>query len=1010
MGVPATSRQHRFTPCIGRERGRRVRAALGWLAAALVAAGQARALNPARRIDQYGLDVWQIEQGLPQNSVRAVLQTRDGYLWLGTYEGLVRFDGVSFTVFNTRTTPALRNNGVLALHEDASGGLWITTMEGGLVAYDGAVFRDAGATAHLPAGYVVALADAPPGGVWLGLVGAGVLRVDGRTGIAEAAPPGLGSAQVSAVLTGGDGSLWVGTADHGLFHLANGAWSNLTIEQGLSSDHISALLHGRDGSLWVGTSDAGLSQIQGGRVRHLTTADGLAHARVASLCEDRDGNLWVGTNGGLSRLSGGMLTSLTTSAGLTDRVVMALCEDREGSLWIGTLGGGLNRLKDGSFVPLGMRQGLASADVRVIHEGRRGDIWVATESGVALVRGGHVADAPSAQVVAGDRIYTLTEDRRGRLWIGSRAHGLVCIDGGRIAHYGTKDGLHDDQVSAILERRDGSMWFGTRGGAVHRFDGGRFVPLAGPNGPVLGQVSALLESRDGALWIGTLAGLWAVEQARAVPFGGGRGLASRLIFSLYEYRSGDVWVGTYGDGLFRYRAGAFSALTMQQGLLDDVVYQTLEDDLGFLWLSSNNGISRVSLASLEEVLAGRSKRLECQGFDREDGMPSRECNGGYQGAGCRTRDGRLWFPTIRGVAIVDPAHLVHNSLPPPVRIEEVRVDQRSLPVASPLVLAPGSRSLEIRYAALSYLAPGRVRFSYRLEGFEPAPHDAGGRRVAYYTKLPPGTFRFHVTACNDDGVWNDEGAVLVIVQRPFFYQTKVFAALVTLAALAFSGAAFSRRVRRLKRRQRELEQLVDARTGELAAANVTLEAKKVQLEQANAMLTRLSFLDGLTAVANRRHFDEAFELEWRRASRSGASIALIIMDIDDFKAYNDELGHPQGDDCLRQVAGALAAGLNRAGDLLARYGGEEFVALLPGETAERAAEVAEKLRVLVGALALPHPRSRAASVVTLSLGVAAALPSELEGPGDLLAAADAALYRAKKAGRNRSLVAARRRA
>jgi diguanylate cyclase (GGDEF)-like protein len=368
----------------------------------------------------------------------------------------------------------------------------------------------------------------------------------------------------------------------------------------------------------------------------------------------------------------------------------------------------------------------------------------------------------------------------------------------------------------------------------------------------------------------------------------------------------------------------------------------------------------------------------------EDGMKNRECNGANQPPAWKDTAGRLWFPTIEGVTVVDPEHLGGNALPPPVNLEQIVVDGQAVAPKDGLTLAPGARNLEFHYVAPSFVAPGRVRYRYLLEGLDTEWVEAGARRTAYYSRLPPRRYRFRVAAANDEGVWNETGASLSFDLRPRIYETPWFYAACGLALAGVAWGGDRLRVRRVRTREEALERLVEERTRALAEANLRLE--------------RLSSLDGLTGVANRRRFDEALDVEWRRAARSGAPLSLAMLDLDFFKDFNDTNGHLAGDDHLRQVAKALFGALGRAGDLVARYGGEEFVVLLPGMGAAEAAAVAERLRASVEALALPHNASAVARVVTLSVGVATR-------PAALVAAADEALYRAKREGRNRVVVA-----
>ena len=459
------------------------------------------------------------------------------------------------------------------------------------------------------------------------------------------------------------------------------------------------------------------------------------------------------------------------------------------------------------------------------------------------------------------------------------------------------------------------------------------------------------------------------------------------MFCIRPDKDGALWIGTPG-GLTRYKNGKFANITRAQGLYDDRVFQILEDGNGNLWMSCNRGIFRVAKKDLDDVADGKREAVVSIAYGTGDGMRVGECNGQGQPAGWKRKDGTLWFPTPRGAVQVDPKRILRNELAPPVAIEEVTFDKKPYRAGTvTLVAPPGDGEIEIHYTGLSFLEPEKVRFKYRLVGFDRDWVDAGTRRVAYYTNIPPDRYRFEVIAANNDGVWNETGAALGFELRPHFYQARWFHVLVLFALGALVFAAYQGRIRQLAARERLLASLVKDRTREL--------------EQANQMLARFSYLDAVTGIANRRNFDDGLELEWRRLHREGGPLSLVMIDIDHFKAFNDTYGHQKGDECLKTVAEALRRALHRPGDICARYGGEEFGVILPGTDAAGAFAVAEGLRQSIEELAVPHAGSSVASVVTISVGVATIQPQEGGSGGALIESADQALYQSKRTGRNR---------
>jgi diguanylate cyclase (GGDEF)-like protein len=940
----------------------------------------ARALDPSRTIAQYRHQAWNTKDGLPQSSVEAILQTRDGYLWLGTQEGLVRFDGVRFAVFDKSNTKALKANRVTALAEDRTGALWIGTEGGGLTRLHHGAFTTWREKEGLPADRVRAVVEDAAGVVWVG-TDRGLARM--RDERVEAA--GLPGRYVQSLVSVRDGTVWVGLRDGSLLPIRGEQPGSTVPLPGTGA--VSALWPDPDNTIWVGRRDA-LVHVAPGTVRTFTAREGLPGRSVLDLVRDRDGSLWVATeNGGLARLRGDRFEVFTTREGLSNNMVQKVLEDREGNLWVGTQDGGLNRLADGKFVTWTTREGLAADIVWPVLGDREGNLWVGTSSGgLSRFRDGRFTNYTMRDGLSSNSIQALAEDAEGALWVGTRGGGLNRLKDGRWTHWSTRDGLPSDSVTTLLPDRDGRLWIGMRDGLAW-MERGR-IELVGGQG-LQGEVAHFMhQDRRGDVWIATNGhGLVRYSGGAFSAYTTKEGLSSDIVNVVHEDEDGTLWVGTFGGGLNRLRDGWVDTWTTAEGLSDDAIFQILEDGRGNLWMSCNKGIFRVAKKELDEVARGERRTLEPVAYGELDGMRSQECNGANQPPGFKTADGRLFFPTIDGLVMVDPERMHTNRVPPPVVLEQVRANDVPVPLGASLDFPPDRESFEFHYTALALSVPERVRFRYKLENLDRDWVEAGTRRIAYYTRIPPGRYRFVVTAANEDGVWNETGTDVSFRLRPHFWRTGWFFALSVVAVGATGVFGYRLRVRHLHRREELLVRLVEERTR--------------QLEEANRTLERLSQLDGLTGVANRRRFDEALDAEWRRGCRTGAPLSLVLVDIDAFKAYNDTYGHLHGDECLRQVAVALAGALGRAGDLVARYGGEEFAALLSGVAYEEAAVVAERLRANVQALRVPHAASPAARVVTVSVGVATLVPFERGDAATLVAAADQALYEAKRRGRNR---------
>jgi len=949
------------------------------------------ALDKNKSLSQYTLEVWKTEQGLPVNGVTKIAQTQDGYLWLGTQSGLVRFDGISCQTYTRRNTPQLKTSIVTSVLATRDGALWIGLEDGGVVVKHEDDFVPL-RPELLATRTVSALYEDPSGAIWIGADDGTIYSWSNDQLQQMGDEAGLGG-QVRAFLSDDAGGVWAAIEGTGAwcFH-QDGSITHLSTAQGLPNNVVISLGSSSDGALWIGTHSGGVARVLDDQVTLLTTKDGLSNNTVQSIIEDTQRNLWIATQRGLCRLSEeNKVTGMTTRQDLGANDVGCLLEDREGSLWIGTRGGGLCRLKDSPVTTFGVREGLDFDLVWTVMEDSHGDLWIGTGGGgLFRMRGTTISRAYAvANGLSHDTVLSLCEAADGALWVGTR-RGLNRIHEGVVERFFTGDGLPDDFVRVLSADQRGRIWIGTRSG-IALYEDGRFSVYDGDGSLGDEVIRYIHHAHDATVWIGTNGnGLIHVSTSGMTRLTTDDGLSSGFVFALYEDAQGTIWAGT-NEGLNRIRNGRIGVLTQEEGLPDDFIYRILDDDTGRVWISTNVGIVSVPLENLNRALDSGGVVEGARTFGTADGMLTQECNGGVQPAGWRDRAKRLWFPTGQGVVRVDPTTIYYNTVAPTVDIQRVVATPGGTQTVTDgrAVLEPGTSRFELHYAALSLLNPARVRYRYRLEGLEDDWTAAGTRRTAYYTNVGPGRYLFRVAGCNNDGVWSTADATLSIVVRPKLYQTGWMALLVVLAASGLVVAAFKLRTRQLRRRQQQLITLVEERTKLLQDANRKLEV--------------LVNKDGLTGITNRRHFMERFELEWKRSSRTSTWISVIFADIDHFKAYNDTFGHQAGDDCLRQVAHILNECAQRPADLVARYGGEEFVALLPETDAQGAYAVAESMRCAVLELRLPHAEPAQRDVVSVSFGVASIQPRPESQSTALLERADEALYQAKEQGRNRTV-------
>jgi PAS domain S-box-containing protein len=818
--------------------GRRLLAAT--FAALLCSAVARPSLDPHKAITQYVHDVWKTDAGLPQNSVLAIAQTPEGYLWLATEEGLVRFDGVRFTVFDKTNTLQLRSNVILALLSDRQGNLWIGTNGGGLVQYRQGKFSALTTRQGLSNDSVLALYEDREGSLWIGTDGGGLNRLKDGVFQTYTTKDGLASNAVFAIAEDKHDNLWIGTHD-GLNRLKDGRIATFTTAQGLPNNYVHSLYVDHQDTVWIGTNGGGLARFLDGRFSAYGTRDGLSSNAVWSLYEDSEGSLWVGTgDGGLNRFRDGKFIAYTSKSGLSADSVWAIYEDREGSLWVGTASGGLNRFRNGSITPYTVQEGLSNDVVLPVFQDRAGAVWVGTNGGgLNRFEDGRFKSYTTRDGLSDNLVFSISEGADGSLWVGTRK-GLNRLQNGRFTVYNTKTGLPNDIVMATYVDSQGNLWVGTRGGLT-RFANGRFITYTTKDGLSNDCVLSITQDAHGVLWIGTSGGgLNRFQEGKFTSYTTKTGLTNDVVWSLYADRDGSLWIGTNGGGLERLRDGKFTTYSIRNGLFDDKIFEILEDNLGNLWMSSNRGIFRVSKQDLDDMARGKIHIFESTSFGVADGMKSQECNTGFQPAGAKTRDGRLWFPTMKGVVVINPGYLYSNALPPPVAIEQALVDRQPFENIASVHAPPGNGQLEFYYAALSFISPEKIHFRYKLEGFDKEWVDAGARRVAYYTNIPPGAYRFRVIASNSDGAWNQEGASLQVVLDPHLYQTRWFYLLCALSVGFLILALYRLRVRQLEARQAELVLLVEERTRELRQEIAQRERAEIALRESEEQFRQLA--------------------------------------------------------------------------------------------------------------------------------------------------------------------------
>lgn len=949
-------------------------------------------------LGQYRFDTWTTDNGLPQNGVRQITQTPEGYLWFTTFDGLVRFDGVQFTTFNKSNTRGIINNRFTGLYGDKDGTLYATTMEDGILT----IYRDGVFTSmtsdQVPGRYIDAIEPGPDGELRFRSEETGPTRSWYRLkdGVFEFIE-NQDKTPAEVVYTGGSGTRWsitstgvTATRDGRSTYVALDL-TKLNFKPNLFEDRAGGLWIGEyrvhrirngekrtfddkdslpgnttyhsfwqeaDGSVWFASgggssTGTGLFQIKDDQIKNWGAKDGFYNRLIQSVFHDREGTIWLATDRGLSRRRNQVIQGFTTGDGLDHSEIYPLYRDRQDNIWIGS-SKGLNIYRDGKFEQLDLKPAATDApgvstwregamSVQALWQDPNGKMWVGVAGGIYLVQ-----DGKAEAFYQGSHIAAIKGDSFGNVWAATSAGLLRFNDYKLTAKYTTKDGLPSEFMTFVFQDSKGTLWFGGYGG-LSRFEDGHFTNYTTKEG-----------------------------------------LAGNYVRTIYEDADGTFWIGTYDEGMSRFKDGQFVSYKESNGLYNSGVFAIEEDKAGYFWISSNHGIYRVKRQELNDFADGKAAKITSVGYGKEDGMLSTECNGGRQPASLRDKDGKFWFPTQEGVVVVDPLAERDNPLPPSVVIEDILVDRQLVDIRSNPTIEPGQKDIEIRYTGISLLKSDQVKFQYMLEGRDTDWVDAGTRRTAFYSYLPPGHYTFRVKAANSNGIWNEQGAEIAFDLKPYFYQTKLFIVLTIIGAAVMLFAIWKVSVYQLEMRERKLSRLVKERTEEL--------------NKANEVLQQLVNSDGLTKIGNRRRFESFLADEWHRAIRFKTEISLIMIDIDHFKFFNDTYGHQAGDECLQRVAEAFAETIKRPTDLVARFGGEEFALVLGGTDARGALLIAEQAVENVKNMQIRHSGSKTSEFLTVSVGIATTLAGFDMTEGDLISIADQALYHAKENGRDRIYV------
>ncbi len=798
------------------------------------------ALDPARELKQYNCQTWSRQNGLPANGITAITQARDGYLWLGTSVGLVRFDGIEFKPL------------------------------------------DLSSATNLSGSTVTSLSNARNGGIWVGLDHSSFGFCDGRSFSFRGQLGGDMRMNVHSIMESADGTLWFAAAENGAARLTpTGTFEQLTNSGTSTNGGLNALCcyADREGRVWFGSDE--LYCWQAGKMIKMAVP-GLDAAYIFCIAEDRAGQIWCGTSDGLRCLDSNLRPKKIPE--LEGEEVRALLVDDHGVLWIGTSGRGLGRYQNGTCEFFQRADGLGSDYVNALAEDREGSLWIGTRGGVSQLTDVKFPTYPAAESPRVRDAFAVCASHQGGIWIGSHS-GVTYFDpaSGARKTYGTETGLPSTYIKRVFEAGNGDLYLVcliktlailssekklltaytnsdllvgmaedahgvvvSGGGTLYRAGTNFFQPYAFTNAgpPPMYWIRNLASGRDGVIWVASVNGIFRVKDSAYQQWSVAEGLADPDVETVCEDQDGVVWAGLQ-SGIARLKDNQIRLISRKDGLFDNNIYSIVPDDRGNLWVDSVGGIFSVSRQSMNDFADGKTARVQCTAYNGMNSVKLVDKTLQQERVACKTSDGRIWFPSANGVVMIDPAHIPTNQVAPEVHIDLVKADGREVARGEAITVPPGRGELEFHFDASTFIAPQKVQFRYRLEGYDSDWVDAGNRRLAFYTNIKPGTYTFQVIAANADGIWNEAGDAVAIELRPHIFQTAWFRLLCGGLVFAALIGIYLWRVRHLHREQQALqknrdllETEVQKRTAELASANSSLKVEFVARKRAVEQLAQ----------------------------------------------------------------------------------------------------------------------------------------------------------------------------
>ncbi len=782
-----------------------------------------------KTFSQYSINKWNNENGLPGNAVKDILKTSDGYIWIATFDGLARFDGVKFEVYDKAVSSSFKTNGILSLFEDNQKNLWLGTDGAGVLKYHKGKFDTIQTSSNLKAAFITSFTQTKDGTIWVGTKSGLAKLVNNQLTLVKKFPSLL-TVSINSLFVDSKDNLWIATRNEGLIKKTGEYIKQYTTNDGIISNSIGTLFEDSKNTLWAGTDD-GLITIQDGyHFVNLSNKYNLSNGFINTIFETEDGSILVGTTYGLLWIRDDNIKIYTEKDGLPNNNVTAIINDGEGSLWIGTYKGGIVRLKDGLFLNYGIKEGLGNDFVNSIYEADS-VYYVGTEGGISVFQDGVIKNYSSPNNSAfQDWVKAFFKDSKGNLWIGTY-DGLYKFDNGLKKVLSKKEGLSSNKIRSIIKDDKNQLWLGTANGINIVDKNNKITILDKKSGLHNTFIMCLSKNQDGNILIGTNGGgLSIYEDGKIKTFTKKDGLAGNVVFNIFRKKKGLIWLST-DNGICSYDGNSFTKYNDANKIFKIAVFQVLVDKNNKIWVMTGKGIYTIAKRDLLESLTDKiDLTSKIKLYDKAYGMRSMGTNGGA--SGISDPYGKIWFPTSKGVSILDTEAVSQNLKPPKVVIEKIIVGKNKFLPFENIKIPAESPNIEIHYTGLNFFAAERIKFQYKLESFDQEWIDARERRVAYYNNLPPGSYIFKVRAINDGGIWNKDFKSIKLTKQAYYYQENWFKALIGLFLLALAVALYLFQVWGIKSKNVKLAKQVEERTKDI-------NAQKEELEKINASKDKL---------------------------------------------------------------------------------------------------------------------------------------------------------------------------